>query len=202
MPLFLKYFFNVIFILLLISSHAFAQNTRDFPQLQGLVTDTTSTLSQDEIDSITLALEQARNSNTLDGHVYIALSTGEWYLDEYVKDYADHLQSQGQISSSGWLLYISTADHKFSLTVQDLASESIPLYRKQEIYLVLDEKLRQDDIAGAILDAVHRIGNLPAPEFAHEQKKVSPGLLIFMGIATMVIVMMLRLRKIRKKAAV
>lgn len=197
-----RYPFAFFIVFLLATSPVlYAQEGRDFPQLQGLITDSTGTLSQDDIDRIRMALEQSHAANTLDGHVYIALSTDEWYLDEYVKDYADYLQSRGQISPTGWLLYISIADHKFSLAVQDLAMDSIPQNRKQEIYLVLDEKLRQNDVSGAILDATNRIGNLPTPDAAHEKSKVSPGLLIFMGIATMIAVMMLRLRKARRKTA-
>jgi uncharacterized membrane protein YgcG len=185
----------ILFLILFASSVSIAQTARDFPPLQGIVTDSTGTLSQDDIDRITNVLEQARNANNLDGHVYIASNTDEWFLDEYVKDYADYLQSNGQVSSAGWLLYISTSDRKFSLAVQDLATENISPDRRQEIYLVLDEKLQQGDIQGAILDAVQKIGEFTSPGSASGQKKLSPGMLMFMGIAIMTVMMMIRLRK-------
>ncbi|MCX6647035.1 MAG: TPM domain-containing protein [bacterium] len=185
----------ILLFILFASSVSIAQTARDFPTLQGLVTDSTGTLSQDDIDRITNALEQAHSANNLDGHIFIALSTNEWYLDEYVKDYSDYLQSNGEISSSGWLLYISTSDRKFSLAVQDLATEIISPDRRQEIYLALDEKLQQGDIRGAIIDAVQKIGEFTSPESASGQKKLSPGMLMFMGIAIITVMMMLRLRK-------
>jgi uncharacterized membrane protein YgcG len=185
----------ILFLILFASSMSIAQTARDFPTLQGLVTDSTGALSQDDIDRITNALEQSRSANNLDGHIYIASNTDEWYLDEYVKDFADFLQSNGEISSSGWLLYISTSDRKFSLAVQDLASETISPDRRQEIYLALDEKLQQGDIQGAILAAAQKIGDLPPPGTANGQKKLSPGMLMFMGIAIITVMMMMRLRK-------
>jgi uncharacterized membrane protein YgcG len=198
----MKLFAGIIFILIFIFTFhaAYAQDMRNFPPLQGLVTDATGTLSPDEIDMITLALEQARGTNTMDGHVYIALSTEEWYLDEYVKDYADYLQAQGQISPTGWLLYISIADRKFSLAVQDRASETITDDSRKEIYLILEEKLKQDDIAGGIMDTVHAIGNISNHGPAQERKNFSPGMLMFMGIAVIVTVMMLRLRKAQRQS--
>jgi uncharacterized membrane protein YgcG len=185
----------ILFLILFASSMSIAQTDRDFPTLQGLVTDSTGALSQEDIDRITNSLEQARNANNLDGHVYIASNTDEWYLDEYVKDFADFLQSNGEINSSGWLLYISTSDRKFSLAVQDLAAETISPDRRQEIYLVLDGKLQQGDIQGAILAAVQKIGEFTSPASASGQQKLTPGMLMFMGIAIITVMMMMRLRK-------
>lgn len=184
---------------LILTSPVHAQDARHFPVPHGLVTDFTGTLTEQEVNDIIFALENARSTNSMDGYVIISLSTEEWFLEEYVKDYADYLQGRGQISSTGWLLYISTADRKFSLAVQDLAAESIPYNRKQEIYMILGNKLQNDNLSEAVLSAVDAIRKLPAPETVHEQKKVSPGFLIFAGIAIMVVVLMLRLRKAQKK---
>jgi uncharacterized membrane protein YgcG len=188
-----------IAMLLLLPQTASAQDIRDFPLPRGIVTDFTGTLNETQMNEIRQALERAHRANSMDGHVIITLSTGEWYLDEYVKDYADYLQGRDIINSTGWLLYISTADRKFSLAVQNIAADSITPQHREEIELILSEKLEQDDLTGAIIDAVDAIAILPPPEDMSERRKVSPDMLVFMGIAIMVIALMLRLRTVRRK---
>jgi uncharacterized membrane protein YgcG len=188
-----------IMLILLLPEAVSAQDLRDFPLPQGIVTDFTGTLNETQMNAIRQALEQAHRANSMDGHVIITLSTGEWHLDEYVKDYADFLQGRDIINSTGWLLYISTADRKFALSVQGAALDSFTQQHQQEIKLILSEKLEQDDLTGAIIDAIDAIAILPPPEDMSEQRKVSPDMLVFMGIAIMVIALMLRLRTIRRK---
>lgn len=173
---------------------ALANAERDFPLLQAPVTDFTGSLADTDLVAIRQALDEAYRANGMDGHVIIALRTEEWYLDEYVKDYADFLQGRGLIEPAGWLLYISTADRKFALAVQDLARKSITVSRKQEIDLILSERLDSGDVAGAILGSIEAIGKLEAPRVIQEKRKISPDMLVFMGIAVMVVALMLRLR--------
>lgn len=192
-------FFQAVLIAasILIVTPSVAQDIRDFPLPQGAVTDFTGTLTESQIDEIRLALDRAHQANSMDGFVIVALRTEEWYLDEYVKDYADFLQGRGLMNSTGWLLYISTADRKFSIAVQDAAAESITPERKQEISLKTSERLEQNDIAGAIIDSVDAIAMLAAPEINRDEKKIPPGMFAFMGMAIIVVVLMMRLRKAR-----
>jgi uncharacterized membrane protein YgcG len=189
-------------LLFLSGTQAGAQDTRDFLLPEGIVTDFTGTLSNSELSEIRNALDSVYESNSMDGHVIIALRTEEWYIEEYVKDYADFLQGRNFIEPTGWLIYISTQDRKFGVAVQDRATGSITPQNREEIALVLATKLEQNDIGGAVLDAINVISKLPPPEFAIEKKNLSPDMLIFMGIAVIVIVLMLRLRfmKTRKSS--
>ncbi len=196
------YIFAAFFLILIAMIHmtlcipsAHAQDSREFMLPTGLITDFSGTLSEDDIDTIRHTLESAHRKSKMDGHVIIALRTQEWYLEEYAKDYADFLQGRGIISSTGWLLYISTADRKFTLVVQNAANESITGVHKREVALILNEKIGQDDMVGGIIDAVNALGDLPAPEVVREKKKISPDMTIFIGILIIVIVLMLRLRK-------
>jgi len=176
------------------------RGSREFPTPDGLVSDFAGVLTEQQTGQILAALEAARRANSMDGHVIIVLRTQEWHLDEYVKDYADWLQGRGAIGPAGWVLYISTADRKFALVPQDVADDSITPQRREEVALILSEKLEQGDMVGAVLDAVMAIGDLPAPEVVHERKKFSPDMLVFMGIGIMVMVLMLRLRTSKRKS--
>jgi len=176
-----------------------AQSTRDFPMPTGTISDFSGALTEHQIDEIRLALSDAYDANSMDGHVIITLSTDEWYLDEYVKDYADYLQGQGMMDSTGWLLYISTADRKFSLAAQDIAALSFTPVRKQEIYLSLGDKLESGDIHGAVIDTIGAVKSLPAPEVNRQKNNLSPGLIVFMGVVIIVITLMIRLRRTRMK---
>ena len=184
----------VLIALVAMTASAWPNQSRDFPLPQGLVTDFAGALTPNQMDQVHDALEESYRANGMDGHIIIALNTDEWYLDEYVKDYADFLQGRGLINREGWLLYLSKADRKFALAVQDLAAESITLPCKQEIALIMSERLEAGDIAGAVLNAVTAIGEMPAPQTVREQRKMSPDMLIFMGVVVMVIGLMLRLR--------
>jgi hypothetical protein len=111
-----------------------------------------------------------------------------------VRDYADFLQGRGLIEPSGWLLYVSLADRKFALAVQDFARQSITAPREREIELVMSERLEEGDILGAIVGSIEAIGKLEGPQAIREKRKISPDMLVFMGIAVMVVALMLRLR--------
>ena len=191
----------LILTLSLSGSPAYSQDTRDFFLPDGLVTDFTGTLSNSQLSDIRSALDSAYESNSMDGHVIIALRTEEWHLDEYVKDYADFLQGHNLIEPTGWLIYISTQDRKFGFAVQDIAAKSITPQDREEISLILAAKLEQNDIHGAVLDAVTAISKLPPPQVASEKNNMSPDMLIFMGIAVIVMVLMLRLRIKNREAA-
>ena len=182
------------------TSIALAQGNRDFPLPSGIVTDFTGMLSEDDLSSIEQALIDAHENNGMDGHVVIALRTAEWHLQEYIKDYSDYLQTQGKIEPTGWLIYISTADLKFGIAVQDNARESITPDRVSELEFILADRLEAGDIAGAVVDAAEAIAELPAPQRVPPEGRVSPDMLIFMGIVVFVIVLMLRLRKAGKPA--
>ncbi len=192
-------FAGILVAVTLIAFAADAQNTRDFPLPDGMITDLSGELTDDEIARIRAALDSAHDSNGMDGYVVVALRTEEWHLEEYVKDYADYLQGLGHISSTGWLLYVSTADRKFALGVQDVAADSITPAKKQEISLIMSERLESGDLSGAIIGAIDAIADLPAPAGLQDKKKVSPDMLIFMGIAIMVIALMFRLRQVQMK---
>lgn len=192
-------FLLLTFLLATIS--AVAEGAREFHMPTGLVTDFTGTLSEADVTEILAAIESSRSKNQMDGHIIVALRTPEWYLDEYVKDYADFLQGQGQVSPSGWLLYVSTADRKFSLGVQDVAASSITEPRKQEIALIMSEKLEQGDVKGAIVDAVKAIGELDPPQGGKVKKGMRPEMLFFAGIAIIVVTLMARLRNQKRKTA-
>jgi len=193
------YLFISTCLFLLMGSSVSAQSTRDFPMPTGTISDFSGELTEHQIDEIRLALSDAYDANSMDGHVIITLSTDEWYLDEYVKDYADYLQGQGMMDSTGWLLYISTADRKFSLAAQDIAALSFTPVRKQEIYLSLGDKLESGDIHGAVIDTIGAVKSLPAPEVNRQKNNLSPGLIVFMGVVIIVITLMIRLRRTRMK---
>ncbi len=197
MKAFLRISLVSVMMFLITGAPLLAQSSRDFPTPTGTITDFSGEMTEHQIDVIRLALNEAYETNYMDGHVIITLSTDEWYLDEYVKDYADYLQGQGMLNSVSWLLYISTADHKFSLAAQDVAALSLTPSRKQEIYLILGSKLDNGDVHGAVMDAVSMIQSLPAPEFDMKKNNLTPGLIIFMGIVVIVITLMLRLRRTR-----
>ncbi len=179
--------------------NALAQEGRDFPLPEGLVTDFTGTLTEAEIEEIEEALRTAYDRNGMDGHVIIALRTEEWHLEEYAKDYADFLQGRNLIEPTGWLIYVSTADRKFALVVQDVARESITTLRRQEIALIMSQHLEEGNFADGIVAATTAIGELDAVNIVQERRKVSPDMLIFMGIVVIVIVLMLRLRRAQTK---
>ncbi len=182
--------------IILYASIAYAQGSRDFPLPSAIATDFTGMLSEDDLSSIEQALIDAHEKNSMDGHVVITLRTAEWHLEEYVKDYADYLQTQGKIEPSGWLIYISTADLKFGIAVQDNARESITAEHVSELELMMAERLDSDDLTGAVVSAVEAIADLPAPQRVQPEGKVSPNMLVFMGILVIVIVLMLRLRQL------
>lgn len=184
--------------IILYTSITYAQGSRDFPLPSGIATDFTGMLSDDDLSSIEQALIYAHEKNSMDGHVVIALRTAEWHLDEYVKDYADYLQTQRKIEPSGWLIYISTADLKFGIAVQDNARESITAEHVSELELMMAERLDADDLTGAVVTAVEAIAELPAPQRVQPEGKVAPNMLVFMGILVIVIVLMLRLRQLGK----
>lgn len=186
---------SLIAVILAAGLHAHALVNRNFPLPDAIVTDFTGTVFPDDIESIRLALMDARERNGMDGHVIIALSTEEWYLQEYAKDYADYLQGRGLIGSTGWLIYVSIADRKFAIAVQEAAKQSITPARLSEVELVLSEKLERGDVAGAVVDAVDRIGDLPSLRAVQDKKKIRPDMLFFMGIAVIVVVLMMRLRR-------
>jgi uncharacterized membrane protein YgcG len=197
---FLAALLTVCILALPVRTGAQELGSREFPMPDGLVSDFAGVLTEQESGRILAALESARRANSMDGHVIIVLRTQEWHLDEYVKDYADWLQGRGAIGPAGWVLYISTADRKFVLVAQDIANDSITPQRREEVALILSEKLERGDMVGAVLDAVGAIGELPAPEAVHERKKFSPDMLVFMGIAIMVIALMMRLRTSKRKS--
>lgn len=198
----LLFIFTMAFLLIVPWPGLHAQGTRNFALPEGVITDFTGTLTEPQVDEIRRALQASYESNSMDGHVIINLSTEEWHLEEYAKDYADFLQGRGLINASGWLLYISTADRKFAFVVQDRALKAITEARKAEIELILSEKLEQDDMYGGILDAVNAISALQAPEIIQGKRNMSPDMLIFMGIVVMIIALMLRLRNTQKKSLI
>jgi len=187
--------------ILLIPMMSFGQVMRDFPIPDGLVTDFSGTLSSEDKTQIMDALERARVSNGMDGHVVIVLSTDEWYTQEYVKDYADYLQGQGVIGSTGWLMYVSTADRKFGIGVQDLATESITKDRREEIYLKMSLKLETGDVVGGVMEGIGAIERLDPPSAVKKSNENSANMFVLMGILIIVVALMFRLRKtISKKA--
>lgn len=175
-----------------------ADTGRDFPIPDGIVSDFTGSLGPDDVNEILKELDRAYDNNGMQGHVVITLSTGEWYLDEYVKDYADYLQGRGILDSTSWLLYISTADRKFGIAVQDSSKPVFDSFVIRELSLLVSENLEKKDVKAAILAVTDFVADLPAPQKVHEQRKVSPDMLIFGGIAVMVIALMLRLRRPKK----
>jgi uncharacterized membrane protein YgcG len=182
-------------ILLFAGGRAVAVDDRDFPLPQGLVTDLTGTLSTIQLEAIGNSIRTANEATGLDGRVVIASSTDEWYLDEYVKDYGDYLQSQNVIGPTGWVLYISVDDRKFALAVQDGAYATFAPARLKEIKLMLDEKLETGDLNGAVTEAVKAIGDLPALHKNQPRKGWSPNTLVFMGIAVILFTIMIRSRR-------
>ena len=184
-----------ILFLFLIPSILYAQSGRDFPMPDGLVTDFTGMLSNDDKVQILGALESAKMSNGMDGHVVVVLSTNEWFTQEYVKDYSDYLQGQGVIGQAGYLIYISVEDRKFALAVQDIATLSITEDRRDEIYLKMSLKLEEHNVVGAVLECISSIEGLERPEGAEEQKGMGPDIYVLLGILIIVVVLMMRLRK-------
>ena len=168
---------------------------RHFPLPSGLVSDFSGTLSEEELKALNDALDQANRAVGTDGRVIVAQVTDEWYLDEYVRDYADYLQAQGVMSSSGWLLYISVEDRKFSLAVQDDASKAITAVRRRELELILSESLEKEDLAGAILAAVKAIEKIPALTQRKKAPSSSSNTLIFIGLSIILFTLMLRARR-------
>jgi len=188
-------------ILSFAGGRAAAVDDRDFPLPQGLVTDLTGTLSTSQVEAIDNAIRTANESTGLDGRVVIASSTGEWYLDEYAKDYGDYLQSRNIIGSTGWVLYISVDDRKFALAVQDGAYAIFAPARLKEIELILDEKLEAGDLNGAVMEAVRAIGDLPGVHKSQPKKGWSPNTLVFVGIAVILFTIMIRSRRQARSSA-
>ena len=186
-----------IALVLLLFTEAEARNGRNFPMPDSPVTDFTGTIFSADLETIRRAIMDSRERNGMDGMVIVALSTDEWHLQEYAKDYCDFLRGKGLISSSGWLIYVSTADKKFAIAPQDKAKESFTQQRLSEIMLIMSERLEQDDISGAIINAIKAIGDLSGPQTVMQKKRMSPDMLIFMGIAVIVVVLMIRLRQIK-----
>ena len=174
---------------------SFAQDTRDFPIPDGLVSDFSGVLSSEDKSMIMGALERAKASNAMDGHVVIVLSSDEWYTEEFVKDYADYLQGRGAITSAGWLMYVSTADRKFSIGVQDSAETSITNARKNEIYLRMDAIFETGDITGGIVEGIDSIAKLDPPSGLEQNGGSKANMFILMGILIVVIVLLVKLRK-------
>jgi uncharacterized membrane protein YgcG len=172
-----------------------AYGNRDFPMPSGMVTDFTGTVANSDLDNILTALQRSEDANSMSGHVIIALSTSEWNLDEYARDYADYLQGRGYLDSDGWLIYISVEDHKYTIAVQDGAVKSFSPQFLNEFMLIMDNKLAQNDLTGAILDGIGAIESLPAPHAEEKRMKNSPDILIFAGIALMVLVLMFKMRR-------
>lgn len=187
----------IIFAVLILSSTAYAE--REFRIPNDVVADFTGTFSQSDLDEIRGKIQGAFETNSMDGHVIITLRTEEWYLDEYVKDYADFLQGRGLIKPTGWLLYVSIADRKFALHAQNAAKDTITLPRKIEIELRMNEKFSNGDIKGAILVAVDSIAKLKSPSSVAQERKMPPDMLVFFGIAIIVAAIMMRMRLARKK---
>ncbi|MFH1676132.1 MAG: TPM domain-containing protein [bacterium] len=165
------------------------------------MTDYTGTLSEDRLSEIQNALENVSLANGLQGHVVINSNTGEWYLDEYVKDYGDFLKMKGKLESTGWLLYISLDDKKFGFAVQSGAAKSINSNRVRDLSFMLSDYLGKGDLAGGIIAVTNAIGELSAPKTVSEKKKMDPNLLIFMGILLITAVLMYRLRRYKKEPA-
>jgi len=182
-------------LLLLCQTMSFAQDSRDFPIPDGLVSDFSGVLSSDDKNRIMVALEQAKSSNGMDGHVVIVLSSDEWFTEEFVKDYADYLQGRGAITSAGWLMYVSTADRKFCIGVQDRAETSITTARINEIYLRMDAIFETGDIAGGIAEGIDSIARLDPPSGIKENGGNKANMFILMGMLVVVIVLMVKLRK-------
>ena len=188
-----------LFLLIFPALSVNAATTRDFPIPKDIVTDYTGTLSEDQLTEIRSALENTNRANGLQGNIIINSNTGEWYLDEYVKDYGDYLQAKGRLESTGWLLYLSLGDRKFGFAVQADAAKSLSSARIRDLSFMLSEYLAKDDIAGGIIAVTNSIGELSSPKTAVEKKKMEPDLLIFAGILVITAVLMYRLRKYRKE---
>jgi uncharacterized membrane protein YgcG len=187
----------VFFLILLLAVPTYADTPRSFPQPSGSVTDLTSTLTPDQIQSIEQSVKNSTDSTNMDGMVIVTSSTDDWYLNEYLKDYGDWLQSQGLITRDGWLIYISTTDRKFGLVAQDGALASLTPIRRREIELIIGERLGANDLNGAITKAVNSIKSLPAiKKTSNGTKKPAPSsTLIFTGLAIILFTLVLRSRK-------
>jgi uncharacterized membrane protein YgcG len=174
---------------------------RKFPIPTGFVTDFAQALSVTEIESLTTALESANEATGLDGRVIIAASTDEWYLNEYAKDYCSFLQAEGIIKPTGWLIYLSTDDKKFALSVQDRALGVLTPVRRREIELILNENLKNGGIASGLDAAIKAIGDLPPQRTKQPTSKksiTSPSNLIFFGLAIILLTIATRARRMAK----
>jgi uncharacterized membrane protein YgcG len=181
-------------ILLALPGVVDAQESRDFPVPTGLVTDMAGVFSGEQVTALEELIGRANVATGLDGRVVIVPGTEEWYLDEYTKDYGDWMQGQGIIQPTGWLIYISTVDRKFSLAVQDGAVGNLTPGRRREILLILGESLQAGDIYGAAVKAVEEIGKLPGIQ-TKNKGKFSSNVLIFIGLAVVLFTLMMRQRR-------
>ena len=193
------------FVLLLVNAFvasggaAYSRDDRDFPLPESKINDFADVLSPEDFTSIMVALDRTSSSNGMQGYVIIAASTDEWNFDEYLKDYADFLQGKGLLDSTSWLIYVSVQDRKYGFAVQDSAAQSITPRFKEEMSLIMGESLENGDVTGAVTSVIDAVGKLPKPENASDLKNMSPDLLVFAGIALMVVVMMIRIRKTKAR---
>jgi len=194
MSRFIQVIMPVILLAVIAGIPAYGQSARNFSIPDGSVTDFTGTLTNAQVNEIRLKLTEAYEENRIEGVVIVALTTNEWYLEEYVSDYADYLQGHGHLKSSGYLLYLSLEDRKFAFSVQETAARSITPQHEAEIALILSSRLEGGDIAGAILDVVDHISDLPTPENEEVRPAMSSDMFILLGVVIIIVVLVLRLR--------
>jgi hypothetical protein len=173
---------------------------RDFPVPTGLVSDFTGTISTSQFELIEGALEESNQKTGLDGRVVFVRRTDEWYLDEFAKDYGDFLQARGVFGRNGWVLYISTGDHKFTLAVQDEAQTTLNLLRKSELLLLVDGKLRSGNPGDAALAGVKAVADMPSLPGARAHKGKNMNIFFFVGISVILFTIMMRTRRIARSA--